>query len=133
MTRRPNFVIFSEQASSRDKKKGGTFFECVPPFSVFMSGIFCGIEWFYFENTVLRGAGNAGNRDSINVKVFEEEGVGSGEGEEKLSGESFSSPSPNPTLSSSKTFDFIESLFAAFPVYPVGNFEKSVLFGTGSF
>ena len=32
-----------------------------------------------------------------------------------------------------KGFDFIESLFAAFPVYPVGNFEKSVLFGTGSF
>ncbi|WP_431640001.1 hypothetical protein [Bilophila wadsworthia] len=94
MTRRPNFVIFLEQASSRDKKKGGTFFERVPPFSVFMSGIFFGIELFYFENTVLRGAGNAGNRDSINVKVFEEEGVGSGEGEEKLSPESFSSPSP---------------------------------------
>ena len=32
----------------------------------------------------------------------------------KLSGESFSSPSPNPTLSSSKTFDFIESLFVIF-------------------
>ncbi|WP_418432253.1 hypothetical protein, partial [Bilophila wadsworthia] len=74
MTRRPNFVIFSEQASSRDKKKGGTFFECVPPFSVFMSGIFCGIECFYLGNTVLKGdSGNAGNRDSINVKVFEEE------------------------------------------------------------
>ncbi|MFQ8735098.1 MAG: TIGR04076 family protein [Bilophila wadsworthia] len=29
--------------------------------------------------------------------------------------ESFSSPSPNPTLSSSKTFVFIESLFTAFP------------------
>ena len=38
-----------------------------------------------------------------------------GEGEEKLSPESFSSPSPNPTLSSSKTFVFIESLFTAFP------------------
>ncbi|MBP9534322.1 MAG: hypothetical protein KBE52_07155, partial [Bilophila sp.] len=38
-----------------------------------------------------------------------------GEGEEKLSGESFSSPSPKPTLSSSKTFVFIESLFTAFP------------------
>ncbi len=38
-----------------------------------------------------------------------------GEGEEKLSGESFSSPSPTPTLSSSKTFVFIESLFTAFP------------------
>ena len=37
-----------------------------------------------------------------------------GEGEEKLSGESFSSPSPNPTLSSSKTFVFIESLFRVF-------------------
>ena len=37
-----------------------------------------------------------------------------GVGEEKLSGESFSSPSPNPTLSSSKTFDFIESLFVIF-------------------
>ena len=37
-----------------------------------------------------------------------------GEGEEKLSGESFSSPSPTPTLSSSKTFDFIESLFVIF-------------------
>ena len=43
------------------------------------------------------------NRDSINTKVFEEERVGVGEGEEKLSPESFSSPSPNPTLSSSKT------------------------------
>ena len=45
-------------------------------------------------------------------------------------------PSPLPRTPSSllsKTFDFIESLFAAFPVYPVGNFEKSVLFGTGSF
>lgn len=95
MTRRPNFVIFSEQASSRDKKKGGTFFERVPPFSVFMSGIFCGIECFYLGNTVLRGdSGNAGNRDSINVKVFEEEGVGSGEGEGKLSPESFPSLSP---------------------------------------
>ncbi|WP_302981057.1 hypothetical protein, partial [Bilophila wadsworthia] len=31
------------------------------------------------------------NRDSINTKVFEEEGVGFGEGEEKLSSESFSS------------------------------------------
>ena len=37
-----------------------------------------------------------------------------GEGEEKLSSESFSSPSPNPTLSSSKTFVFIESLFRVF-------------------
>ncbi|WP_437438893.1 hypothetical protein, partial [Bilophila wadsworthia] len=36
-------------------------------------------------------------------------------GEEKLSEESFSSPSPNPTLSSSKTFVLIESLFTAFP------------------
>ena len=39
-----------------------------------------------------------------------------GEGEEKLSGESFSSPSPNPTLFSSKTFVFIESLFEVEPV-----------------
>ena len=54
------------------------------------------------------------NGDSINAKVFEEEGVGFGEGEEKLSEESFSSPSPNPTLSSSKTFVFIESLFRVF-------------------
>ena len=38
----------------------------------------------------------------------------SGEGEEKLSEESFSSPSPNPALSSSKTFVFIESLFRVF-------------------
>ena len=38
--------------------------------------------------------GNAGTRDSISTKVFEEEGVGFGEGEEKLSSESFSSPSP---------------------------------------
>ena len=44
------------------------------------------------------------------------------------------SPLPRtPSSLPSKTFDFIESLFAAFPVYPVGNFEKSVLFGTGSF
>ena len=35
-----------------------------------------------------------------------------GEGEEKLSEESFSSPSPTPT--SSKTFVFIESLFSSF-------------------
>ncbi|WP_349050609.1 hypothetical protein, partial [Bilophila wadsworthia] len=34
--------------------------------------------------------GNAGTRDSINTKVFEEERVGFGEGEEKLSEESFS-------------------------------------------
>ena len=39
-------------------------------------------------------SGNAANRDSINVKIFEEKGVGFGEGEEKLSPESFSSPSP---------------------------------------
>ena len=37
-------------------------------------------------------AGKAVNRDSINTKVFEEERVGFGE--EKLSPESFSSPSP---------------------------------------
>ena len=37
-----------------------------------------------------------------------------GEGEGKFSGESFPSPSPNPTLSSSKTFVFIESLFRVF-------------------
>ena len=37
-----------------------------------------------------------------------------GEGEEKLSEESLSSPSPNPALSSSKTFVFIESLFRVF-------------------
>jgi len=36
------------------------------------------------------------NRDSIKSKVFEEERVGVGEGEEKLSPESFSSPSPIP-------------------------------------
>jgi hypothetical protein len=34
------------------------------------------------------------NRDSINTKVFEEERAGVGEGEERLSSESFSSPSP---------------------------------------
>ena len=39
-------------------------------------------------------SGNAANRDSINVKIFEEKGVGFGEGEEKLSEESFSSLSP---------------------------------------
>ncbi|WP_306539069.1 hypothetical protein, partial [Bilophila wadsworthia] len=95
MTRKPNFVIFSEQASSRDKKKGGTFFECVPPFSVFMSGIFCGIECFYLGNTVLRGdSGNAGNRDSINVKVFEEEGVGFGEGDSPSPGSLCPSTAP---------------------------------------
>ena len=36
------------------------------------------------------------NRDSIKSKVFEEERVGFGEREEKLSPESFSSPSPIP-------------------------------------
>ena len=41
-------------------------------------------------------SGNAGNGDSINTKVFEEEREGFGEGEEKLSPESFSSPSPIP-------------------------------------
>lgn len=45
-----------------------------------------------FHPTV--GAGKTTNRDSINTKVFEEKGVGFGEGEEKLSEESFSSPSP---------------------------------------
>ena len=60
-------------------------------------------------------AGKAVNRDSINTKVFEEERVGFGEGEEKLSPESFSSPSPKPTPSSSKAFDFIESLLSVFP------------------
>ena len=54
------------------------------------------------------------NWDSINTKVFEEEGVRFGEGEEKLSAESFSSPSPNLTPSSSKTFVFIESQFGVF-------------------
>ena len=38
-----------------------------------------------------------------------------GEGKGKLSRESFPSPSPNPTLSSSKIFDFIESLFPVVP------------------
>ena len=33
-----------------------------------------------------------------------------GEGKGKLSRESFPSPSPTPSLSSSKIFDFIESL-----------------------
>ncbi len=36
------------------------------------------------------------NWDSINTKVFEEEGVRFGEVEEKLSAESFSSTSPMP-------------------------------------
>ena len=48
--------------------------------------------------------GNPRNRDSIRSKVFEEEGVEFEEGEEGLSGESPSFPSPNPTSSSSKTF-----------------------------
>ena len=39
-----------------------------------------------------------------------------GEGKGKLSEESFPFPSPNPSLSSSKTFDFIESLFMVFRV-----------------
>ena len=38
-----------------------------------------------------------------------------GEGEGKLSLESFPSPSQNPSLSSSKIFDFIESLFPVVP------------------
>lgn len=38
-----------------------------------------------------------------------------GEGEGKLSPESFPSPSPNPTPFPSKTFDFIESVFGVFP------------------
>ena len=38
-----------------------------------------------------------------------------GEGEENLSGERFSSPSPNPAPSFPKTFDRIESLSAVFP------------------
>ena len=47
---------------------------------------------FLFEKIILLiaiCAGKAVNRDSINTKVFEEERVGFGEGEEKLSGESF--------------------------------------------
>lgn len=40
-----------------------------------------------------------------------------GEGKENLSGERFSFPSPNPTPSSSKTFDVIESLFAGIFVW----------------
>ena len=54
---------------------------------------------FLFEKIILLMAicaGKAVNRDSINTKVFEEERVGFGEGEEKLSLESFSSPSPIP-------------------------------------
>ena len=52
---------------------------------------------FLFEKSILLMAicaGKAVNRDSISTKVFEEERVGFGEGEEKLSPESFSSPSP---------------------------------------
>ena len=50
---------------------------------------------FLFEKIILLMAicaGKAVNRDSINTKVFEEERVGVGEGEEKLSPESFPSP-----------------------------------------
>ena len=39
-----------------------------------------------------------------------------GEGEENLSEERFSSPSPNPTPSTPKTFDLIESLLLVFSV-----------------
>ena len=39
-----------------------------------------------------------------------------GEGKGKLSEESFPFLSPNPSLSSSKAFDFIESLFMVFRV-----------------
>ena len=40
-------------------------------------------------------SGNAANRDSINVKIFEEKGVGFGEGEEEaLLQKGSSSPSP---------------------------------------
>mgnify|MGYP005838514653 CR=1 FL=1 len=48
------------------------------------------------------------NRDSINTKVFEEEGGRFGGGKGDLSGER--SPPPNALLSP-KTFNFIESLF----------------------
>ena len=37
-----------------------------------------------------------------------------GEGRENFSEEKFSLPTPNPTTPTSKTFDFIESLFAGF-------------------
>ena len=63
---------------------------------------------FLFEKIILLMAicaGKAVNRDSINTKVFEEERVGFGEGEEKLSPESFSSPSPIPySLSNEPAF-----------------------------
>ena len=42
--------------------------------------------------------GNVGNRDSINTKVFEVEGMGFGEGEEKNSPESLSTPTPIPNF-----------------------------------
>ena len=43
-----------------------------------------------------------------------------GRGRRSLSSERFSSPSPNPTLSSSKTFVFIESLMLALRVAGMG-------------
>ena len=59
--------------------------------------------------------GNAGTRDSINTKVFEEEGVGFGEGEEKLSKKVsppppqslhilFKTPRPSPSLRQDRRF-----------------------------
>ncbi|WP_302294621.1 hypothetical protein, partial [Bilophila wadsworthia] len=52
--------------------------------------------------------------DSITSKVFEDGGVGFGEGRKGLSGESPFLPSPNPPPPSSKTFGLIESLFTRF-------------------
>ena len=52
-----------------------------------------------------------------------------GEGEGKLSDESFPSPSPNPIPSLSKTFALTQSLLSAFPVgafnglYPTSSYE----------
>ena len=48
--------------------------------------------------------GNPVNRDSINTKVFEEERVGFGEGEEKLSEERLLPPPSNLPSPSPKTF-----------------------------
>ena len=69
---------------------------------------------FYYGDWIEKpGVAICSCNDGLRPVIFKVERTD--EGEEKLSPESFSSPSPNPTLSSSKTFVFIESLFTAFP------------------
>ena len=71
--------------------------------------------FLFSYSAVPPSTGNAANRDSINVKIFEEKGVGFGEGEEKLSKKVsppppqslhilFKTPRPGPSLRQDRRF-----------------------------